>query len=178
MQFFNKLSRLSDKLLPHTEFTVPLPLEVCRERLENNLYLGVLPNWYQTRPYQTYETHFEDIDSEASDFSVLFDGERFKVAGHLAVYPGSSKTYVKANVSMTTRGRLFWVADISLGLLVIFILFVDELSGIDLFPKWLQIGALCIIFAIWLQWVIGYPLSIWERSKKFLQAVEFTLKSN
>lgn len=178
MQFFNKLSRLSDKLLPRTEFTVPLRLEVCRERLENNLYLRVLPNWYQTRPYKTYETHFEAINSEASDFSVLFDGERFKITGHLAPYPESSKTYVKAHISMTTRGRWFWVADISLGLLVILIFLVDELSGINLFSKWLRLGVLYIVFAIWLQWVIGYPLSIRERSKKFLQAVEFTLKSN
>lgn len=178
MQLLNKLSSLSDTLLPHTDFTVSLPLDACRERLENNLYLRVLPNSYQTRPYKTYETHFEDIGSEALDFTVLFDGERFKITGHLAPYPESSKTYVKAHVSMTNRGRWFWVADISLGLLVILIFLVDELSGINLFSKWLRLGVLYIVFAIWLQWVIGYPLSIRERSKKFLQAVEFTLKSN
>ncbi|MCQ3929516.1 MAG: hypothetical protein DPW16_03575 [Chloroflexi bacterium] len=153
MQFFNKLSSLPDKLLPHTDFTVPLPLEACRERLENHLDFGV------NRPYKTHEIFFEPIDSENYSFSIEMGDLR--IVGDLQSRSETS-TNIKVQVKISRQARKLRLITLLGGLSILFLFIGVEtgFSGPIFSSDGLLFTACCFVYTI----LFALPITvfIWD----------------
>ncbi|MBZ0317387.1 MAG: hypothetical protein K8L91_13285 [Anaerolineae bacterium] len=153
MQLLNKLSSLSDTLLPHTDFTVPLPLEVCRERLENHLDFGV------NRPYKTHEIYFEPIDGESYSFSIEMGNLR--IVGDLESRSETS-TNINAQVKISRQARKLRLITLS-GATLILLLFIgveSNFSGPIFSSNGLLFTACCLVYTI----LFALPITvfIWD----------------